>query len=100
MKNETIEALGATGSKTIVTGAGLTSFGWITSNEFLGLVGAVVAVAGLVITWYYKREANKRTARYYQMKERESELRIEMMRSTGRPVFQQDTDMGELGADE
>lgn len=90
MKNETIEALGATGSKTIVTGAGLTSFGWITSNEFLGLVGAVVAVAGLVITWYYKREANLRHAR-------EHELRMARLR---RGMDTPDTDLAEQGVDE
>ncbi len=90
MKNETIEALGATGSKTIVTGAGLTSFGWITSNEFLGLVGAIVAVAGLVITWYYKREANRRHAR-------EHELRMARLR---RGMDTPDTDLAEQGADE
>lgn len=90
MKNETIEALGATGSKTIVTGAGLTSFGWITSNEFLGLVGAIVAVAGLVITWYYKREANRRHAR-------EHELRMARLR---RDMDAPDTDLAEQGVDE
>lgn len=90
MKNETIEALGATGSKTIVTGAGLTSFGWITSNEFLGLVGAIVAVAGLVITWYYKREANRRHAR-------EHELRMVRLR---RGMDTPDTDLAEQGVDE
>jgi uncharacterized membrane protein len=90
MKNETIEALGATGSKTIVTGAGLTSFGWITSNEFLGLVGAVVAIAGLVITWYYKREANRRHAR-------EHELRMARLR---RGMDTPNTDLAEQGADE
>lgn len=90
MKNETIEALGATGSKTIVTGAGLTSFGWITSNEFLGLVGAIVAVAGLAITWYYKREANRRHAR-------EHELRMARLR---RGMDTPDTDLVEQGVDE
>lgn len=90
MRNETIEALGATGSKTIVTGAGLTSFGWLTSNEFLGLVGAIVAVAGLVITWYYKREANRRHAR-------EHELRMARLR---RGMDYSDTDLGEQGVDE
>ncbi len=89
MKNETIEALGATGSKTIATGAGLTGFGWLTSNEFLGLVGAVVAVAGLAITWYYKREANRRQAL-------EHELRVARLRRG----MASDSDLGETGVDE
>ncbi|MDZ7863019.1 holin [Acidovorax sp.] len=90
MRNETIDALGATGSKTIAAGAGLTSFGWITSNEFLGLVGAIVAVAGLAITWYYKREANRRHAR-------EHELRMARLR---RGMETPDTDLAEQGVDE
>lgn len=73
MKTETIESLGGTGSKTIVAGAGLTSFGWIASNEFWGLVGAAVAIAGLCITWYYKREANRRQVL-------EHALRVERLR--------------------
>ncbi|MGV3682664.1 MAG: holin [Acidovorax sp.] len=89
MRNETIDALGATGGKTIAAGAGLTSFGWITSNEFLGLVGAIVAVAGLAVTWYYKREANRRQA---------SEHALRMARL--RRGLGEESDLGEQGADE
>lgn len=62
MQTETLDHLAATGGKTIAAGAGMTSWGWLISNEFLGLVGALVAVAGLGITWYYKRESNRRQA--------------------------------------
>lgn len=89
MKNETIDALGATGTKAIATGAGLTSFGWITSNEFLGLVGATVAVAGFVITWYYKRKSDARQEVVHQ-------LRVARLRKG----LDTDTDLGELGAEE
>jgi hypothetical protein len=89
MKSETIDRLGTAGTNTITAGASLTGFGWLTSNEFFGLVGALVAVMGLAITWYYKREANRRHAR-------EHELRMELLRRGRRP----DTDLGELGADE
>lgn len=87
--NDTIEALGATGSKAIATGAGLTSFGWLTSNEFLGLVGAAVAIAGLAVTWYYKREANRRQAR-------EHALRMARLRRG----LGEESDLGEQGAEE
>jgi hypothetical protein len=100
MKTETLETIGAAGNKLTITGGALAVAGKWTATDIAAYVGAAVAIIGLLITWYYKREANKRTARYYAMKERESELRIEMMRSTGRPVFQQDTDLGQLVADE
>lgn len=73
MKTETLDHLAATGGKTIAAGTGMTSWGWITSNEFLGLVGAAVAIAGLCITWYYKRQANRRQIV-------EHELRVARMR--------------------
>ena len=47
MKSETLDTLSATGTKTIVTGVSMTGWGWFTSNEFFGLIGAAVAVAGL-----------------------------------------------------
>ncbi len=89
MKTETIEQVGGAANKVTLAGAGMTGWGWLASNEFLGLVGALVAVGGLVVTWYYKREANRRHAR-------EHELRMELLRRGRRP----DTDLGELGADE
>ncbi|KRC36225.1 holin [Acidovorax sp. Root219] len=89
MKNETIDQLGAAGSKTIVTGAALTSWSWFTSNEFLGLFGAAIAVAGLVLTWYYKRKSNAR-------QEVEHQLRVARLRKG----LHSDTDLGALGADD
>lgn len=89
MKNETIDQLGAAGTKAIATGASLTSFGWLTSNEFLGLVGAFVAIAGLCITWYYKRKSNAR-------QEAEHLLRMARLRRG----MNSGTDWGQLGADD
>lgn len=89
MKNETIDTLGGAGSKAIVAGTSMTSWGWITSNEFFGLVGAMVAIAGLVLTWYYKRESNRRQAL-------EHELRVARLRRG----MNSGTDWGELGADD
>lgn len=90
MKSENIENLGSLGTKTIVAGTGLTSFGWLTSNEFLGLVGALVAVAGLCVTWYYKRAARNEKARFLirleERQVREHEMRMRLMEKTGVPV--------------
>lgn len=99
MKTETLEAIGAAGNKATIFGGSMAVFGKLSSTDIAAYIGAAVAILGLAITWYYKREADKRTARYLTMKERESELRMEMMRATGRPIAS-NTDLGELGADE
>lgn len=89
MKTETIEQVGGAANKVTLAGAGISGWGWLASNEFLGLVGALVAIGGLVVTWYYKREANKRHAAEHQL--RMARLRRGM---------DSDTDLGTLGADE
>lgn len=89
MKTETIEQVGGAANKVTLAGAGLSGWGWLASNESLGLVGALVAIGGLVVTWYYKREANKRHAAEHQL--RMARLRRGM---------DSDTDLGTLGADE
>jgi hypothetical protein len=89
MRNETIDTLAAVGGKATATGVGMTGVGWFLSNEFFGLVGAFVAVAGLLVAWYYKREANRRQVV-------EHELRVARLRLGMRS----DTDLGELGRDD
>ena len=83
MKTETIDAIAAAGGKTTIAGASMTGFGWLTSNEFLGLVGAAVAIGGLLVNWYYRRESNKRQAA-------EHEVRMQRLRKG------LDTDVGGL----
>ncbi len=67
----------------------MTGVGWFLSNEFFGLVGAVVAVGGLVLAWYYKREANRRQLV-------EHELRVARLRRG----MKSDTDLAVLGEDD
>lgn len=94
---ENVETFGAAGTKTIAAGASLTSYGWLTSNEFLGLVGAIVAIVGLLISWHYKREAKKIKREAFSIerdlalrndarKEREHQMRMQLMQNTGIPV--------------
>lgn len=101
MKTETIEALGEAGNKTTIAGAGLTGWGWLTSNEFLGVAGLLVAIGGVVVAWYYKRKADRRHAAYIAARDlreaQESSLRMALMRASGRPI-EPDTDMGAVDA--
>ena len=89
MKRETVEYLATAGDRTAGAGAGLGVFGWLLSSQFVGLAGLVVALIGVLISWHYKRESNRRHVA-------EHALRMERLRH-GRRV---DTDLGELGADE
>jgi hypothetical protein len=91
MRTETVELAASVGNKTTMAGAGMTGLGWFTSNEFFGLIGAVVALAGLGITWYYKRESNRRQAEESELRKQEIELRMRLMRYGGKPL-----DGGEL----
>ena len=99
MKPETLESVGAAGNKAAIAGASLTSWGWLTSNEFFGLIGAVVAIGGLMVTWYYKREANRRLIAEHALRVQERQIRIDLIRATGRAMLH-DTDMAKLEADE
>lgn len=89
MNNEAVNHLATMGDRTAGAGAGLGVFGWLLSSQFIGLAGLVVALIGVLISWHYKREANRRHVA-------EHVLRMERLRR-GQLV---DTDLSELGVDE
>lgn len=62
MKTETLEAIGAAGNKATIIGGSVAIAGKLSAADIAAYIGAAVAVIGLLITWYYKREANKRQA--------------------------------------
>lgn len=98
MKTETLEAIGAAGSKATMFGGGMAIAGKLSATDIAAYVGAAVAIIGLVITWYYRREANRRNAELHNLKAQESKLRIQLMQNTGLPA-KDCTDWGELGVD-
>ena len=89
MNDEAINHLATLGDRTAGAGTGLGVFGWLLSSQFIGLAGLVVALIGVLISWHYKREANRRHVA-------EHVLRMERLRR-GQRV---DTDLSELGVDE
>ncbi|MDH0423446.1 holin [Delftia tsuruhatensis] len=95
MKTETLDSIGAAGNKVTIAGAGLSGAGYITASEFAAIVGALVALAGVAITWYYKREANRRLVAEHALRQQERQIRIDLMRATRQPV-PHDTNMGAL----
>lgn len=100
MKTETLEAIGAAGNKATIIGGSVAVAGKMSAADIAAYVGAAVAIVGLLITWYYKREASRRQAAEAEDKRKERALRMELMRTTGRPIFPSDTDLGALEADE
>ncbi len=106
MKTETLEAIGAAGNKATIIGGSVAVAGKWTATDVAAYIGAAVAIIGLLITWYYKREANrmrieanKRDDAAHQLRQQERQLRIDLMRATGRPV-PHDSDMAPLEMDE
>lgn len=51
-------------------GASAAALGWLLSNEMLGVMGVLVALAGWLTTWYYRRRDDKRAEQLHQAKMR------------------------------
>lgn len=70
------EVVGASlGNKMMAAGAGTGVLGWVAQVNWLGLIGAAVAVAGLTANVYFqvrrdRREAAESAARLQAMKDR------------------------------
>lgn len=52
-----------TAPKVTAAGGGTGLLGFLTSSHFVGLVGLIVAVAGFLTSWYFKRK-------HYRLQER------------------------------
>ena len=87
MKNQTLDALSAVGSKATVAGASLTGWGWVVSNEFFGLMGVVIALCGLVMNLYYKYKSDRRVALEHAARMAERQMRLDLMRATQQPIM-------------
>ena len=107
MKTETLEAIGAAGNKATIFGGSVAVAGKLSAADIAAYIGVAVAIIGLLITWFYKREANKRQAAddrrreaEHHRREVERDIRMQLMRTSGVPVFHRDTDLDELRDDD
>lgn len=92
---QTAQHIADTGEKITIGGGVASAWGFLTSNGFVGAVGALVAIGGLFVTWYYKREANRRLAAEHKARMLEFELRrLRLLK--GMP----DVDLDHMGADD
>ena len=81
MKAEAIDlTIAATGSKVTYAGASVTGLGWLLSSQFFGVMGLLIALAGMCINWYYARKASQRMEKESQLKQEETKLRMDLMR--------------------
>lgn len=61
MKDQAAEAtIAAVAQKFAVGGGATAAYAGVTANDLLAYVGAVVAVLGLIVQWYYKRKDDRR----------------------------------------
>lgn len=101
LKTETIEAVGRSSQIVTQSAAAVTGLAWLTSNEFYGFIGAVVALGGLGVTWYYKRKADRRMEEEHALRMERERLKVKIMRTTGIELpssldGDRDTDLGKL----
>lgn len=69
MKDQAAEAtIAAVAQKFTVGGGATAAYGGITANDLLAYVGAIVAVLGLVIQWYYKRKDDRRQEELHKVR--------------------------------
>lgn len=69
-------AASAAGSKALaatLAGGGMLSFGGLTANDIAIFIGAVVALAGLLLQWHFQRRRDRREQAEHRMRAAEHE---------------------------
>lgn len=99
MQTETLETLATVGERTAYTGGVGSTVAFLLSSQFFGLAGVVIALVGLLVNIHYRREVNRRQVAEHNLRQAERQLRIDLMRQSGRPI-PSSTDFSNLGVDE
>lgn len=60
LHQQVVETLTAASPKVTLAGAGTGFFGWLLSNQSVGLLGVVIALCGLLMQWYFNRKRDRR----------------------------------------
>lgn len=70
MQSETVvdNTLVAAASKVTYLGSGSTVIGWLLSSEFAVLSGLLIGIAGFIVNWYYRREADRREKQLHELR--------------------------------
>ncbi|MFN4115634.1 MAG: HP1 family phage holin [Inhella sp.] len=78
-RSQAIEPAAAASSKAFtatLAGAGTTTLGGYTGSDLAMIGGFAVAVAGLLVQWYYRREENRLKRRAAELLEAEHQMRM------------------------
>ncbi len=75
MNDHTTNAITVAASKGTYAGAAAAGLGWLVSNEFLGLLGLLLAVAGFVTNLHFKRRRDQREQLEHEARMREIQER-------------------------
>ena len=100
-------AAGVASKVSVASGTSTAVYGVITSDYFFAAIGALCALLTLVVNSYYKRKRHKLELRRVDFeesmarreaarREREAEVRMDVMRRTGQVVVAMDTQHGAL----
>jgi len=58
-----VEVVGASIAQKVTTAGAAAGFlGWLSQVNWVGLTGALVAIAGLLMNWYFQRRRDRREA--------------------------------------
>lgn len=81
MKTSTMDSLGTAAAKASGTAGVLTPvLSFLTNNETLALLGLAFTVLTFLMSLYYKARSDRRSEALAQQKQREIELRMELLR--------------------
>lgn len=58
-------------------GTGVTFVGWLLSQDWMLLLGALTSVLGLAVTWYFKMKEDQRKQRLYELEVRKITRELE-----------------------
>lgn len=98
MSNTVENAAIVTGKTAMYGGAASAFVGGLTLSDVGIIVGIVVGVLGYFSSQYWARKRDRRQQAETLQKQAERDLRMSLMRASGRPVYHEDTDMGKLEA--
>lgn len=98
--SNTVESGAIVAGKTAAYGGAVSAVvSGLSISEFGVIVGIVVGVLGLIFGQYWSWRRDERQRAEAVQKNAERELRMSLMRASGRPIHHQDTDLGKLEAE-
>lgn len=71
----------AVSNKATVFGGGTSLLGFVASMNWLGILGFLIALTGLLVSWYYSSKKNAREEAEHQARMAEYDARLQAIKS-------------------